>query len=163
MLAGNLLALSQTNVKRIFAFSSISHMGYMLVALLAGGALGAPAATYYLAAYAATILGAFGLMIILSGPRHEAASIDDYRGLFWKRPLAAGAFTTMLFHLPVFRLLRGSSASSTSLRQALQHPGGFSCSLLSSAALSVCSTIYASSSRCTPNQKVPALEKIHLR
>jgi NADH-quinone oxidoreductase subunit N len=99
MLTGNLLALSQTNVKRILAFSSIAHMGYLLVALLAGGSLGAPAATYYLIAYAATILGAFGLMTVLSGPRYEAASIDDYRGLFWKRPLVAGAFTTTLLSL----------------------------------------------------------------
>ena len=99
MLTGNLLALSQTNIKRILAFSSIAHMGYLLVALLAGGSLGAPAATYYLIAYAATILGAFGLMTVLSGPRYEAASIDDYRGLFWKRPLVAGAFTTTLLSL----------------------------------------------------------------
>ena len=99
MLTGNLLALSQTNIKRILAFSSIAHMGYLLVALLAGGSLGAPAATYYLIAYAATILGAFGLMTVLSGPRYEAASIDDYRGLFWKRPLVAGAFTTTILSL----------------------------------------------------------------
>jgi len=99
MLTGNLLALSQTNIKRILAFSSIAHMGYLLVALLAGGSLGAPAATYYLIAYAATILGAFGLMTVLSGPRYEATSIDDYRGLFWKRPLVGGAFTTTLLSL----------------------------------------------------------------
>jgi NADH-quinone oxidoreductase subunit N len=107
MLTGNLLALSQTNVKRILAFSSIAHMGYLLVALLAGGTLGAPAATYYLIAYAATILGAFGLMTVLSGPRSEAASIDDYRGLFWKRPIVAGAFTTMLFSLAGIPLTAG--------------------------------------------------------
>ncbi|HEY1213661.1 MAG TPA: NADH-quinone oxidoreductase subunit N, partial [Bryobacteraceae bacterium] len=75
MLTGNLLALLQNNVKRILAFSSIAHMGYLLVALLAGGSLGAPAATYYLIAYAATILGAFGLMSALSSSRYEAASI----------------------------------------------------------------------------------------
>ena len=99
MLTGNLLALAQTNVKRILAFSSIAHMGYLLVALLAGGPLGVPAATYYLIAYAATILGAFGLMTLMSGPRYEAASIDDYRGLFWKRPLVAGAFAITLLSL----------------------------------------------------------------
>ena len=65
MLKGNLLALTQTSVKRILAYSSIAHMGYALVALLAGGAIGAPAATYYLAAYFATILRAF-VMTILS-------------------------------------------------------------------------------------------------
>src|SRR5260370_10667254 len=82
MLTGNLLALAQTNVKRILAFSSIAHVVYLLVALLAGGSFGAPAATYYLIAYAATILGAFGLMTVLSGPRYEAASIADYPGPF---------------------------------------------------------------------------------
>jgi NADH-quinone oxidoreductase subunit N len=107
MLTGNLLALTQTNVKRILAYSSISHMGYLLVALLAGGALGAPAATYYFAAYTATTLGAFGAMTVLSGSRREAASIDDYRGLLWKRPLVAGAFTTMLLSLAGIPLTAG--------------------------------------------------------
>lgn len=107
MLAGNLLALAQTNVKRILAYSSIAHMGYALVALLAGGALGAPAATYYLAAYFATILGAFGVMTILSGPQHEAAYIDDYRGLFWRRPVLAGIFTAMLLSLAGIPLTAG--------------------------------------------------------
>jgi NADH-quinone oxidoreductase subunit N len=107
MLTGNLLALAQTNVKRILAFSSIAHMGYLLVALLAGGTLGAPAATYYLIAYAATILSALGLMTVLSGPRLEAVSVDDYRGLFWKRPLVAGAFTTTLLSLAGIPLTAG--------------------------------------------------------
>lgn len=107
MLAGNLLALTQTNVKRILAYSSIAHMGYALVALLAGGALGAPAATYYLAAYFATILGAFGVMTILSGPQYEAAYIDDYRGLFWHRPVFAGVFTAMLLSLAGIPLTAG--------------------------------------------------------
>lgn len=107
MLAGNLLALTQTNVKRLLAYSSIAHMGYALVALLAGGALGAPAATYYLAAYFATILGAFGVMTILSGPQYEAAYIDDYRGLFWHRPVFAGVFTAMLLSLAGIPLTAG--------------------------------------------------------
>jgi NADH-quinone oxidoreductase subunit N len=107
MLTGNLLALLQTNVKKILAFSSIAHMGYLLVALLAGGTLGTPAATYYLTAYAATILGAFGLMTALSGRRCEAASIDDYRGLFWTRPLIAAAFTTTLLSLAGIPLTAG--------------------------------------------------------
>ncbi|HMD21710.1 MAG TPA: NADH-quinone oxidoreductase subunit N [Alloacidobacterium sp.] len=107
MLTGNLLALSQSSVKRILAYSSIAHMGYALVALLAGGALGAPAATYYLAAYFATILGAFGVMTILSGPQREAAFIDDYRGLFWRRPFIAAAFTAMLLSLAGIPLTAG--------------------------------------------------------
>jgi NADH-quinone oxidoreductase subunit N len=107
MLTGNLLALRQTNVKRILAYSSIAHMGYLLVALLAGGTLGAPAATYYLAAYLVTILGAFGVMTVLSGPGWEAASLDCYRGLFWQKPLVAAAFTTMLLSLAGIPLTAG--------------------------------------------------------
>jgi NADH-quinone oxidoreductase subunit N len=107
MLTGNLLALRQTNVKRILAYSSIAHMGYLLVALLAAGTLGAAAATYYLVAYLVTILGAFGVMTMLSGPRREAASLDSYRGLFWRKPLLAAAFTTMLLSLAGIPLTAG--------------------------------------------------------
>lgn len=107
MLTGNLLALRQTNVKRILAYSSIAHMGYLLVALLAGGALGAAAGTYYLAAYVVTILGAFGVMTVLSGSRWEAASLESYRGLFWHKPLLAAAFTTMLLSLAGIPLTAG--------------------------------------------------------
>ena len=107
MLTGNLLALRQTNVKRILAYSSIAHMGYMLVALLAGGELGVAAATYYLMAYLVTILGAFGTMTVLSGSRWEASSLDSYRGLFWRRPLLAAVFTTMLLSLAGIPLTAG--------------------------------------------------------
>ncbi len=107
MLAGNLLALRQTNVKRILAYSSIAHMGYLLVPLLAGGALGASAASYYLAAYLATTLGSFGVMTALSSPLREAAWIDDYRGLFWRKPIAAGVFTAMLLSLAGIPLTAG--------------------------------------------------------
>jgi NADH-quinone oxidoreductase subunit N len=107
MLTGNILALTQTNIKRILAYSSIAHMGYVLVALLAGGTFGVPAATYYLTAYFATILGAFGLMTILSGAQREAASLEDYRGLFWQRPYLAAAFTVMLLSLAGIPLTAG--------------------------------------------------------
>ena len=107
MLTGNLLALRQTNVKRILAYSSIAHMGYLLVALLAGGMLGAAAATYYLAAYLVTILGAFGVMTVLSVGRWEAASLDSYRGIFWRRPVLAAAFTIMLLSLAGIPLTAG--------------------------------------------------------
>jgi NADH-quinone oxidoreductase subunit N len=107
MLTGNLLALRQNNAKRILAYSSIAHMGYLLVALLAGGVLGASAATYYLMAYVVTILGAFGVMTVLSGPRLEAASLESYRGLFWQRPLMAAVFTIMLLSLAGIPLTAG--------------------------------------------------------
>src|SRR5262245_19285526 len=67
MFVGNLLALMQNNVKRILAYSSIAHLGYLLVALLAGGSMGATAVTFYLVAYFVTILSAFGVITVLSG------------------------------------------------------------------------------------------------
>jgi NADH-quinone oxidoreductase subunit N len=107
MLAGNLLALLQTNVKRLLAYSSIAHMGYFLVALLAGGALGLQAATYYLIAYLVTISGAFGVLTMLSTGEEESCGIDDYRGLFWRRPVVAGVLTAMLFSLAGIPLTAG--------------------------------------------------------
>ncbi len=126
MLSGNLLALRQMNVKRILAYSSIAHMGYLLVALLAGGALGLAAGTYYLIAYLVTILGAFGTMTALSGARREAASIESYRGLFWERPMVAGVFTTMLLSLAGIPSDRGIS------REVLRSDGGRSAVALDS-------------------------------
>src|SRR5262245_1979533 len=95
MFVGNLLALAQTNVKRILAYSSIAHLGYLLVAFLAGGSLGATAVAFYLVAYFVTNLIAFGVVTILSG-RREADEIEDYRGLFWRRPWLATIFLTAL-------------------------------------------------------------------
>jgi NADH-quinone oxidoreductase subunit N len=99
MLAGNLLALLQTNVKRILAYSSIAHFGYMLVAFLAGGDLAVEAVSFYLVAYTVTTLGAFGVVTVLSGSERDADALDDYRGLFWRRPWIAAVFTAMLLSL----------------------------------------------------------------
>jgi NADH-quinone oxidoreductase subunit N len=99
MMAGNLLALLQSNVKRLLAYSSVAHLGYILTAYLAGGPLAVTAVTFYLIAYFVTTLGAFGTVALLSGPQHEAEHLDDYRGLFWRRPWLAGAFTAMLLSL----------------------------------------------------------------
>lgn len=99
MIAGNLLALLQSNVKRILAYSSIAHIGYILTAYLAGGPLAVTAVTFYLIAYFVTTLGAFGIVAVLSGPQRETEHLDDYRGLFWRRPWLAGVFTAMLLSL----------------------------------------------------------------
>lgn len=100
MLAGNLLALMQHSVKRILAYSSIAHLGYLLVAFLATDGQAVSAVNYYLAAYVLTSLGAFGVVSVLSSSdRDEADDLNDYRGLFWRRPLTAGIFTAMLLSL----------------------------------------------------------------
>jgi NADH-quinone oxidoreductase subunit N len=107
MLAGNLLALLQENVKRLLAYSSIAHLGYLLVAFLASGSLGARAVTAYLIAYFVTILGAFGVVAVLSPADRDADRLEDYRGLFWRRPALACTFTGMLLSLAGIPLTAG--------------------------------------------------------
>ena len=99
MCAGNILALRQNNVKRILAYSSIAHFGYILVALLAGTTMAAGAVTFYLVAYTVTILTAFGIVTVLSTSEADAADLEDYRGLFWRRPVLASIFTAVLLSL----------------------------------------------------------------
>jgi len=99
MFAGNILALLQDNVKRILAYSSIAHLGYLLVAFQAAGDLGPTAVAFYLVAYFVTMLGAFGVVGILSDNTRDADAIEDYQGLFWRRPAIAAVFTAMLLSL----------------------------------------------------------------
>jgi NADH-quinone oxidoreductase subunit N len=107
MFAGNIAALLQTNVKRILAYSSIAHVGYMLVAVLAGGAMGAQAVAFYLAAYFVTTLAAFGVIAALSDGNREAASVDDFRALYWRRPGTATVMTAALLSLAGIPLTAG--------------------------------------------------------
>jgi len=107
MFAGNWLALRQDNVKRLLAYSSIAHMGYLLVAFLASGPWAARAVAFYLTAYFVTTLGAFGVVSILSSRSREAESIKDYRGLAWRRPWEAGVFALMLLSLAGIPLTAG--------------------------------------------------------
>ncbi|MCK9397032.1 MAG: NADH-quinone oxidoreductase subunit N [Methylobacter sp.] len=111
ILGGNLLALLQQDVKRLLAYSSIAHMGYLLVAFIAGGSI-APAlvvesVTFYLIAYFIATLGAFGIVSILSTAQAEAAELSFYQGLFWRRPWLAAAFTLMLLSLAGIPLTAG--------------------------------------------------------
>ncbi|GAB3200199.1 NADH-quinone oxidoreductase subunit N [Pontibacter aydingkolensis] len=107
MFIGNILALMQNNVKRILAYSSIAHLGYVLVAFLAGNVLGVEAVTFYLVAYFITSLGAFGIITLLSDEERDAEQMEDYRGLLWRRPWTAAAFTAMLLSLAGIPLTAG--------------------------------------------------------
>lgn len=95
---GNLAALQQNNVKRLLAYSSIAHFGYLLVPFLVGGDTAREAVLFYVAAYAVMTLGSFGAIAALSpGANAEDANhLYDYRGLFWRRPLVTSVFTPML-------------------------------------------------------------------
>lgn len=99
MLIGNLMALLQNNVKRILAYSSIAHMGYLLVAFEASGAMASEAIAFYLVAYFITTVGAFGVVTVLSDEERDADTLEDYAGLFWRRPMLASIFTLMMLSL----------------------------------------------------------------
>jgi NADH-quinone oxidoreductase subunit N len=107
MFFGNLLALRQKNVKRLLAYSSIAHFGYLLVAFLAAGERGVEAVTFYLVAYFTTIVGAFGVITVLSSKDGDAQSLDAYAGLFWTRPWTAAVFTATLLSLAGIPLTAG--------------------------------------------------------
>ena len=103
ILAGNLLALLQDNLKRILAYSSIAHMGYVLIAIIASfyveGRISIEAVTFYLLAYMVMSLGAFGVASVMSSSESEQDDISDYSGLFWRSPWLAVVFTGMLLSL----------------------------------------------------------------
>lgn len=99
MLAGNLLALAQTNLKRLLGYSSIAHFGYLLVAPALAGGVALEAGLVYLVTYLLATLGAFGVVTLMSSRGEEAAPLHLYRGLFWRRPLLAGVLGICLLSL----------------------------------------------------------------
>jgi NADH-quinone oxidoreductase subunit N len=114
MLVGNVLALLQENVKRILAYSSIAHVGYLLIVLVACGvspepSLAIEAACYYLVAYAATTLAAFTLLGLLSStdPETERDQLGDMVGLFWRQPGLSLLFSVALLSLAGIPLTAG--------------------------------------------------------
>jgi NADH-quinone oxidoreductase subunit N len=110
MTVGNVLALAQRNIKRMLAYSSIAHAGYILVALTAGGPSGGGAALFYLLSYAWMNLGAFGVVLALGrrGEPHE--EIDDYAGLGFRSPLLGAAMTIFMLSLTGIPPLAGFAA-----------------------------------------------------
>jgi NADH-quinone oxidoreductase subunit N len=96
MFLGNLLALRQNSVKRLLAYSSIAHLGYVLVALLVGGTAGS-----------VTMLAAFGVVSVMSAGETEADALETYRGLFWRRPFVAAVMTASLLSLAGIPLTAG--------------------------------------------------------
>jgi NADH-quinone oxidoreductase subunit N len=102
MTLGNLAAIRQDNVKRLLAYSSISHAGYLLIGVVASGlgvASAKPAVLFYLASYTFTTLGAFGVLAWIGNRADERLYIDDWAGLGTKRPAVALAMTIFLLSL----------------------------------------------------------------
>ncbi|WP_312841802.1 NADH-quinone oxidoreductase subunit NuoN [Stutzerimonas nitrititolerans] len=109
ILIGNLLALNQSNLKRLLGYSSIAHFGYLLVALIASKGLAVEAIGVYLVTYVLTTLGAFGVITLMSSPfqGRDADALYEYRGLFWRRPYLTAVLTVMMLSLAGIPLTAG--------------------------------------------------------
>ncbi|MGA2268737.1 MAG: NADH-quinone oxidoreductase subunit N [Bryobacteraceae bacterium] len=99
MTIGNFAALAQSNIKRMLAYSSITHAGYVMVALTARSQVGTAAAMFYLAAYALMNIGAFSVVSHLSGRGERYQNIEDFAGLGQKQPLTAAMLSIFLLSL----------------------------------------------------------------
>ena len=115
MIVGNLLALFQNNVKRLLAYSSIAHLGYLLVAFIASGSFAQQAVAFYLTAYFITTIGAFGVITVLS----DQEPLSSFRGLAWRYPVLGCIFALMLFSLAGLPLTAGFIGKVYILRAAV--------------------------------------------
>lgn len=124
MVAGNLVALAQRNIKRLLAYSSIAHAGYILVAMVVGTTLGSSAFMFYLFAYTMATLGAFAVVVALGTTGEDRMGIDEYSGLWSVRPglaVAMAVFMLALLGFPIFGGI-GFFAKWYVLQAALQAP-----------------------------------------
>ncbi len=114
MLVGNLLALQQQNLKRLLAYSSIAHLGYLLIVVIVlstveAQALAIEASVYYLIAYVLTSLGAFALLTVICSEQRESSTgdVESIQGLFWRQPVLATMFTIALLSFAGIPLTAG--------------------------------------------------------
>ncbi len=96
---GNIIAIAQTNIKRMLAYSTISHVGFLLIGVVAGTAEGYAAAMFYTVTYALMALGGFGMIILLSRAGFEADKLDDFRGLNERSPWFAFMMLILMFSM----------------------------------------------------------------
>jgi len=99
MIIGNVVAIAQTNLKRMLAYSTISHVGFILLGVLSGSAQGYSAAMFYVLVYAVMSLGGFGMIILLSRHGFEADNIDDFKGLSQRSPWFALMMLILMFSM----------------------------------------------------------------
>jgi NADH-quinone oxidoreductase subunit N len=119
MCVGNLAALWQSNVKRLLAYSSIAHAGYIMVAITTGGVEGTSAVLFYLAAYALMNVGAFLLIAHLAGTEERRIEVGDFNGFAAERPGAAACLTVFLLSLAGFPSTVGFFAKFYVFRAAM--------------------------------------------
>ncbi len=99
MTVGNVAAIAQTNVKRMLAYSSIAHSGYVLIGLVSGGVIGGTGAVFYLMAYVAMTLGAFAIVVLLEHKGERGEELKDYAGMGFKYPLIGALLSLFMLSL----------------------------------------------------------------
>ena len=107
MLVGSIIAITQTDVKRLLAYSSIAQSGYILTGVIAASAAGLSSSMFYLAAYGLTIIGAFAVVTLIRDQGGEAAHLSSWAGLGKRSPLVAGVFAFFLIALAGIPLTSG--------------------------------------------------------
>jgi NADH-quinone oxidoreductase subunit N len=120
MFGANLIALTQGSVKRMLAYSSIAHAGYLLVALVAANAYGAAAFLFYLLVYTLMTAGAFGIVIANSKGSVERNTLEDFAGFGWQQPMLGAIFSVFLLSLAGFPLTGGFIGKLYILRAGLE-------------------------------------------
>jgi NADH-quinone oxidoreductase subunit N len=102
MIVGTVVGVAQSNLKRMLAYSSIAHAGYLLIALVAANGIGKAALLFYLLVYAVTNVAAFGVIALVGTSDHANDDLNDYAGLWSRQPLLAGLLTVLLLSLGGF-------------------------------------------------------------
>jgi NADH-quinone oxidoreductase subunit N len=120
MLIGNLTAIAQTNLKRMLAYSTISHMGFFLLGILAGKENGYSSAMFYVISYVLMSLGAFGMIMLLSRAGFEAEDLDDFKGLNKRSPWFAAVMLFLMFSMAGIPFFVGFWAKLAVLQAAWQ-------------------------------------------
>ncbi|AMN49074.1 NADH-quinone oxidoreductase subunit N [Psychrobacter sp. P2G3] len=128
ILVGNLLAVRQTNLKRLLGYSSIAHMGYVLIVIVSIGSAADSISSMYMAAYAFTSIGAFGVVTLMSSPYRLSGEADElvhYQGLFWRRPVLTAVMTIMMLSLAGIPLTAGFITKLFAILAAVQGANWF--------------------------------------
>ena len=120
LVVGNLVALMQTNLKRMLAYSAISHIGFLFLGFAGGGAQGYAAAMFYVLSYALMSAAAFGAIVVMSNQGFEADRIDDFKGLNARSPWLAGLVLCIMASLAGVPPFLGFWSKLAVLRAAVQ-------------------------------------------
>ena len=119
LIVGNLLAIAQQNIKRMLAYSTISHVGFLLMGIVAANAEGYSAAMFYAITYAFTTLAAFGVLLVMSRQGYEAVMLDDLAGLFRRNALAGTVMMLAMISLAGVPPMVGFYAKLSVLKAAV--------------------------------------------